>query len=236
MKRPWMPLYIADFIRDTTHVGPLIKGAYLCLIMHYWNHGSLPDDDAKLRTITGLSPQEWRYHHDTLKAFFRDGWRHKRIDHELAHVADISNKRSAVAAARQEKLRLQNECKQSAIAPPFAPAIAPTLHTTQRSKKELTAKAVRSYDEKFEEAWQEYPNRDGGNPKPPAAKRFLSEVKAGADPQAIIDGVKRFAIAERRNIGTPFIPQMVKWLRDQRWLDYGPDSTIVKFDVRKHLV
>lgn len=145
MKRPWMPLYIADFIRDTTHVGPLIKGAYLCLIMHYWNHGSLPDDEAKLRTITGLSPQEWRYHHDTLKAFFRNGWKHKRIDHELAHVADISNKRSAVAAARQEKLRLQNECKQSAIAPPFAGANAPTLHTTQ-SKEDAADAAPSKYE------------------------------------------------------------------------------------------
>jgi hypothetical protein len=28
-------------------------------------------------------------------------------------------------------------------------------------------------------------------------------------------------VAESRNVGTPYIPQMVKWLRDKRWLDYG---------------
>lgn len=96
-------------------------------------------------------------------------------------------------------------------------------------------KKAYSYDDRFEEAWQGYPRRDGGNPKAPAAKRFLLAVKAGADPQVIIDGVKRFAVAEQRNIGTPYIPQMVKWLNDQRWLDYGPGlSTTPIFDVKRH--
>jgi len=81
------------------------------------------------------------------------------------------------------------------------------------------------YSKEFEEAWQAYPRRDGGNPKPPAAKRFLSAVKAGTDPKIIIDAMKRFAVAESRNVGTEFIPQMVKWLRDERWLDY--DGTVV---------
>ncbi len=103
-------------------------------------------------------------------------------------------------------------------------------------QKVRTAKAVRSYDEKFEEAWQGYPKRDGGNPKPPAAKLFLAAVRAGEDPQAIIDGAKRFAIAETRNIGTPYIPQMVKWLRDKRWLDYGAQSSATVFNIRSHLV
>lgn len=93
-----------------------------------------------------------------------------------------------------------------------------------------------SYDQKFEEAWQGYPKRDGGNPKAPAAKRFLAAVKAGADPQIIIDGVKRYAIAEAKNIGTPFIPQMVKWLGDQRWLDYGPGATATVINIRGSII
>jgi hypothetical protein len=93
-----------------------------------------------------------------------------------------------------------------------------------------------SYDEKFEEAWQVYPKRDGGNPKLPAEKRFLAAVKAGADPQIIIDGIKRYAVAEARNIGTPFIPQMVKWLGDQRWNDYGAGQTATVFNIRGSLV
>lgn len=94
----------------------------------------------------------------------------------------------------------------------------------------------RDSSKEFEEAWQVYPRRDGGNPKAPSAKLFLAAVKAGDDPDLIIEGIKRFAIAEQRNIGTPYIPQMVKWLRDKRWLDYTGESAVIKFDVRRHLV
>lgn len=112
------------------------------------------------------------------------------------------------------------------------------LEETREEKKEscAVAKATRpKYPEKFEEAFAAYPRREGGNPKAPAAKHFLAAIKAGADPQSIVDGVKRYALAEQKNIGTPYIPQMLKWLKDWRWLDYSADAAIIKFDVRKHL-
>jgi uncharacterized protein YdaU (DUF1376 family) len=132
MNRPWMPLYIADYLRDTTHLGALESGAYLHLIMHYWQHGKLPSDERQLAQIAKLTAREWKRSRATLAAFFQDGWQHKRINEELAHAIDISNKRSAVAAARQAAIREQAECKDSAI----APANADTLHTSQSTKKE----------------------------------------------------------------------------------------------------
>jgi hypothetical protein len=92
-------------------------------------------------------------------------------------------------------------------------------------------------DEKFEELKRAYPKRKGSDPGPPAAKLFLAAVKAGTDPQIIIDGAKRFAVEERQNINTPYIPQLVKWLRDKRWLDSaGAGATQPTFDIRSHLV
>lgn len=103
-------------------------------------------------------------------------------------------------------------------------------------KPEARSQKKNSYDERFEEAWQVYPKREGGNPKLPAAKRFLFAVKAGADPQEIIDGVKRYAAAEVKNVGTPFIPQMIKWLNDQRWLDYGPVQSATVLNIRGSII
>lgn len=82
--RPWMPLYIADYLADTAHLGAAQSGAYMHLIMHYWQHSALPVDDAGLARIAKLTPGEWRRERATLQAFFHDGWRHKRIDAELA--------------------------------------------------------------------------------------------------------------------------------------------------------
>jgi hypothetical protein len=77
-------------------------------------------------------------------------------------------------------------------------------------------------DEKFLEFKKAYPKRKGGNPWTAARKVWESAIKRGVDPAAILGGLRRFTDDERKNIGTPYIPQAVKWLRDERWLDYGP--------------
>ena len=60
MGRAWMPLYVGDYLRDTRDLNTLQHGAYLLLIMHYWQHDALPSDDARLAAITGLSVAQWR--------------------------------------------------------------------------------------------------------------------------------------------------------------------------------
>jgi uncharacterized protein YdaU (DUF1376 family) len=99
-----MPLYIADYLADTTHLGALQSGAYLHLIMHYWQHKKLPIDDASLGRIARLTPAEWKRERATLAAFFTDGWRHKRIDGELAHAdAKIGAKSDAGKAGAAKR-------------------------------------------------------------------------------------------------------------------------------------
>ncbi len=94
-----MPLYIADYLADTAHLDNAASGSYLHLIMHYWQHGGLPNDDKKLRTIARAGIRSWvRIKHD-VQPFFYDGWKHRRIDQELEKSNDVSKKRSAIASA-----------------------------------------------------------------------------------------------------------------------------------------
>lgn len=86
MGRAWMPLYVGDYLRDTRDLNTLQHGAYLLLIMHYWQHDALPTDDARLAAITGLSVAQWRRVRAAIEAKFAEGWRHKRIDAEIAKV------------------------------------------------------------------------------------------------------------------------------------------------------
>jgi uncharacterized protein YdaU (DUF1376 family) len=92
-----MPLYIADYRADTAHLSAAQHGAYLLLIMHYWQTGGLPLEDAALARIACMSPVEWKRNRAAVAAFFTSRWTHKRIDKELAKSAEISSKRSASA-------------------------------------------------------------------------------------------------------------------------------------------
>jgi uncharacterized protein YdaU (DUF1376 family) len=86
MGRAWMPLYVGDYLRDTRDLNTLQHGAYLLLIMHYWQHDALPTDDARLAAIAGLSVAQWRRIREPVQAKFADGWRHKRIEAEIARM------------------------------------------------------------------------------------------------------------------------------------------------------
>lgn len=75
----------------------------MLLIMHYWVAGSLPKDEQQLMRIAAMTSVEWKKSRATLQAFFHDGWKHKRIDDELAHAEDISSKRRAAAELKHNK-------------------------------------------------------------------------------------------------------------------------------------
>jgi uncharacterized protein YdaU (DUF1376 family) len=107
-----MSLHIGDYIKDTGHLNALQHGGYLLLIMHYWTTGGLPDDDRQLATIARMTPREWKQCRPILEKFFRDGWRHKRVDFELAEAARISaaGRKAGIASAKARAARAAPEC------------------------------------------------------------------------------------------------------------------------------
>jgi uncharacterized protein YdaU (DUF1376 family) len=107
-KRPFMPLYIADYLRDTRTLSLEAHGAYLLLLMEYWTHGKLPADDKTLCKIIGADRYEWSRIKPQLRAYFVGSGQlmlQKRIESELARSAEISNKRKAAALQKHSKSR-----------------------------------------------------------------------------------------------------------------------------------
>jgi uncharacterized protein YdaU (DUF1376 family) len=66
-----MPLYVADYLADTTHLSTLEHGAYCLLLMSMWrNGGTLPDDDAKLAKFARMTGAQWARVRGSVMAFF----------------------------------------------------------------------------------------------------------------------------------------------------------------------
>ena len=95
----WMPLYVRDYLADTGELTTLEHGAYILLIMTYWQKGGLPTEDAKLAQITRLSLKRWLRIKPTIGKLFSSKMEHKRIDAELASAAAISLKRQRAGRA-----------------------------------------------------------------------------------------------------------------------------------------
>ena len=90
-KTIWMPLYIGDYLRDTSRLNTEQHGAYLLLMMDYYINGCLPDDDSILARVAQMSESRWRSNKTAIAPFFfiKNGvWWHNRIEKEL----DVSTK------------------------------------------------------------------------------------------------------------------------------------------------
>jgi len=140
----WMPLYIGDYLADTTRLTTEQHGAYLLLIMDYWRNGSPPDDDAILGNITKMAPKDWRRVKSAVMKFFtlEDGaWTHSRIEKELSDAANgklkAEEKAKKAAEARWGK---QQPTHTSSNAPSNAPSISQAMHEECPSQSPLTSK------------------------------------------------------------------------------------------------
>jgi uncharacterized protein YdaU (DUF1376 family) len=130
MNRPWMPLYVGDYLGDTGHLTTTQHGAYLLLMMHYWRKGELPDDDRQLSKIAKLPLRTWCEYRATLQDFFYDGWKHKRIDAELERMMRVSAKRAIAGqkgglGSALARMKLENSTRsRSSLSPSPSRAIA----------------------------------------------------------------------------------------------------------------
>jgi uncharacterized protein YdaU (DUF1376 family) len=129
MNRPWMPLYVGDYLGDTGHLTTMQHGAYLLLMMHYWRKGELPDDDRQLSKIAKLPLRTWCEYRATLQDFFYDGWKHKRIDAELEKMMRVSAKRAIAGqkggiGSALARMKLENSARSRPALSRFVPTTA----------------------------------------------------------------------------------------------------------------
>lgn len=147
----WMPLYIGDYLADTQDFSAEEHGAYLLMIMAYWNNrGPIPADRKYFSRITKINNRVVESVYTKLVDRFKveNGLlRHKRIDEELSKAIERKEKQSSrTAAARAARL-----LKQSSVTDIVTDTVTDTVTVSSSpyskkerkkvSKKEILANA-----------------------------------------------------------------------------------------------
>lgn len=117
---PFLPMSVAAFMADTTHLNAQETGAYTSLLFSAWLRPecALPDDDTKLARLARCNLREWMRIKTAVMAFWHlmdDGlWHQKKLDKVRISVIDRSEKARSSAYAK----RLKNNKTPSADAEP----------------------------------------------------------------------------------------------------------------------
>jgi len=180
----WMPLYIADYLADTSRLTTEQHGAYLLLLMDYWRNGALPDNDATLAQITRMSPDAWSNARSILQAFFKQCngmWVHERVEAELAK-------------ARTEKESWQRRAKTAADAR-WAKKNS-EVPTSKHASSNATSNAPSNAQAMREDMLEECPS-PSPSPSPKTSKSF---GRASALPENFAPNDVHIELAQQERI------------------------------------
>lgn len=227
----FMPLFIADYLADTTHLERDEHGAYFLLLMAYWrNGGPLVADDARLSRIAKASASEWKRLKPVMLEFFTevDGvWVSKRSDIEIEKAT-----RRMEAKSQAGKRGAESRWQTHAVAMPVPLAEGMTEpmtkngsspSPTQEDKKERkNMSASADGDVEFAQFWKEYPRTKNMSRKDALkAWKSLKASKSLPDLEAVLRAVrqyKSFIATETRKQGKPYpVKHAQGWLNGQRW-------------------
>ena len=187
---PYMQLYVSDYLADTAHLNATQHGAYMLLLMNYWQRGKpLDNSNDRLAFVARLTAEEWQENKEVLSEFFQiDGetWLHTRIEIDLEKVREKSTKASFAGRSSGVQRALNHKDKDKDI------------------NKDITS---------FDAFWNIYPRKVG---KQDAQKSYERALRL-ATPEEILQGATRFA-SDPNRVPT-FTPHPATWLNQGRWSD-----------------
>jgi len=247
---PYMQLYVADYLADTLYLDVIESGAYIHLLMNYWQTGKpLPACDKKLARISKCTPEQWSNVRSTVVDYFveQDGLLyHDRVEADLKKVRAKSKQASDAGKKSAKQRRLKPAVPKASG---DSTGVQRTLerthgvslnHTdtdtdTDTDKKESKKKkpAELRSPELFEKAYKGMPKRSGPNNRKAAEKAWNGRLTAKVDPNLIVAGVNRYRgyIQKTGKEGTEFVKTAAAFFGpNEHWLDTYDEAGMVDLD------
>ena len=123
-----IPLHIGDLIEKTYDLTPAEFGAYMRLILkHYGMPDGLPDDNDRLRRMTGMDNKSWSRSRETVLSFFEHDSAAQKYRH--ARVQDVLSRMTAVRAQNSDKSLKRWNSKQATASDRDCPGNATAMQS-----------------------------------------------------------------------------------------------------------
>ncbi|WP_238272309.1 DUF1376 domain-containing protein [Methylobacterium cerastii] len=221
------------YLADTAHLTLEQQAVHFRLQIYAWRSPGcrLPDDDAKLARMLGITGKRWASLKPAVTALWTlsEGlWANEQVTREHEFVeGKIEKRRSAGKLGGRPKSLPDND--------PGKAKGSENEKQTESKTKAATAtatippKAPKGADpDGFAEFWQAYPKRDGDNPRKTAVRAYAKAVRDGAEPAAILRAVRAYAaeLRTKGRIGSEFVAQATTWLNQGRFERFtqGPEA------------
>ena len=149
----------------------------------------------------------------------------KRLEHRVYYRIDLDRLNEMLESANCGK-RISGDADSAVRGAAKAQVVNKTKTTTETtSKSTADASAKRDVvDEKFDEAWRQYPKREGSNSKQAAQRAWNARIREGIDPDVLVAAVVSYAAAMKAagNIGTPYVKQASTFFgRDRHFEEFA---------------
>ena len=211
------PFHIGDYISHTSHLSDAEDLAYRRMMdLYYLNEMPLQNDLNQLSRKVKSTPEIVDLLLNEFFEFEEDGlWHSSRADKEIAkykYLSESGKKGAEKRWANKDAMPTQSDSNS----PPITTPIATKTKNQDQEPIIKPMKAAPSVDLFFEEAWTTYPKRPGAS-KQGSLKAWKARIKAGIDPQKMVQGVKRYAeYCKASGIDPQFIKQPATF--------FGPDE------------
>ncbi len=219
---PYMQLYVSDYLADTAHLSAKQHGAYMLLLMNYWQRGkALDNTNERLSFVARLSPEEWEENKGVLSEFFtveNELWSHSRIELDLEKIREKSAKAS-FAARRSVVARGFNERSTNAE--------QALNHKEEEEDKEEDKEKKANITLMFDDFWKIYPIKVG---KGAARKAFEKALRLESF-EVIIKGAERYKLDPNRS--QAYTAHAATWLNAQRWTDEPLPARVLSPDEKR---
>ncbi|VWB67757.1 hypothetical protein [Burkholderia lata] len=149
----------------------------------------------------------------------------KRLEHRVYYRIDLDRLNEMLESANCGK-RISGEADSAVRGAAKAQVVNKTKTTTETTSKSTADTSAKRdvVDEKFDEAWRQYPKREGSNSKQAAQRAWNARIREGIDPDVLVAAVVAYAAAMKAagNVGTPYVKQASTFFgRDRHFEEFA---------------